>query len=123
MLYEFVENLITGPHLRGFDDSAQVTIVGKFIRKTERAGGNALFNRYKVLACAAQVGFRRCLQQRRAIARAVKLEVELDSVSVFDRDSAGHRFSAHADTSAHGGWSKQTSRTRVKSRTIVTLTL
>src|ERR1700731_719574 len=106
MLYEFVENLITGPHLRSLDDFVQVTVVGEFIRKTERADGNALLDTFEVRSRTAQIRFSRCSYQRRAVPHAVEHKVELDSVSVFDRHAAGHRFSAHGEIPTYCGTPK-----------------
>jgi hypothetical protein len=94
-LEEVIEDLIAGsPFLqpRHVPDEA---IIGKLIRKHERAGGNAVFDFLELLASAFKICFGGAALQRWTVADAFELKIELDAIASEGSHATMYGFAAH----------------------------
>ncbi len=86
---ELVEDLAAGSSLLRRRHILDEPIVGKFLRKDEGAGGDALFDVLELLARTLEVRFGGAAPQRWTVADAAELEIELDAIAPEGRGGFG----------------------------------
>jgi hypothetical protein len=94
-LDELVKHVVACAAPAGANDPVEVAIIRELLDKTERPVGDARLDLLELLVCAAQVCFAGNALERRPIAHAIELEIELDSIRAFGRDASGYRPSTH----------------------------
>jgi hypothetical protein len=92
---ELIEDLIAGSPLLRRRHIINEALVGKFLRKYEGAGGDALSDIDELLARALEVRFGGAALQRWAVADTVELEIELDAVATEGNHATMYGFTAH----------------------------
>ena len=92
---KLIENLIAGSPFLWPRDVPDEAIVGKFLRKYEDPGGNALLDLLELLARAFKICFGGAALQCCTIADAVELKIESDAIATEGNHATMYGFAAH----------------------------